>query len=219
MRERSSPADDSPVQGLKLAYIGDPITYLLYAGRWFPMVGYGTNRFTAIISVSVPAGYTVIGSGKQSAGPGAAKPRKAQPRVARAVRKAALNRLAIPAGGQTVTFTYEDRPSFPGTILIGKYVETKSTEGGLEHQRVHNAGTQGGGRTIRRYGRERILLLHDDLRAAVRSETERGGIAERHRAIGMGSGDCRACRASLHGKGRLPPAGEHASRISGSEPW
>ncbi len=27
-------SDDSPVPGLKLAYIGDPITYLLYAGRW-----------------------------------------------------------------------------------------------------------------------------------------------------------------------------------------
>ena len=50
--------DDSPVQGLKVAYIGDPVlTYLLYAGRWFPMVGYGINRFTpAIISVSVPTG-------------------------------------------------------------------------------------------------------------------------------------------------------------------
>ena len=61
-------SDDSPVQGLKLAYIGDPITYLLYAGRWFPMVGYGINRFTSTISVSVPAGYTVIGSGKQTTG-------------------------------------------------------------------------------------------------------------------------------------------------------
>ena len=61
-------ADDSPVPGLKLAYIGDPITYLLYAGRWFPTSGYGINRFTSTISVSVPAGYTVIGSGKQTAG-------------------------------------------------------------------------------------------------------------------------------------------------------
>ncbi len=49
-------ADDSPVQGLKLAYVGDPITYLLYAGRWFPMVGYGTNRFTSTISVSCARG-------------------------------------------------------------------------------------------------------------------------------------------------------------------
>jgi hypothetical protein len=123
-------ADDSPVPGLKLAYIGDPITYLLYAGRWFPMVGYGTNRFTATISVSVPAGYTVLASGKESGAPGpeveegAPAPRKGQP-------KDALTRLATPAGGQTLTFTYEDRPSFPGTILIGKYVQTKSTEGGL----------------------------------------------------------------------------------------
>ncbi len=61
-------ADDSPVPGLKLAYIGDPITYLLYAGGWFPMVGYGTNRFTSTISISVPAGYTVIGSGKETTG-------------------------------------------------------------------------------------------------------------------------------------------------------
>ena len=61
-------SDDSPVQGLKLAYIGDPITYLLYAGRWFPMVGYGINRFTSTISVSVPAGYTAVGSGKRDDG-------------------------------------------------------------------------------------------------------------------------------------------------------
>ncbi|MGA2905892.1 MAG: M1 family aminopeptidase [Candidatus Korobacteraceae bacterium] len=127
-------ADDSPVPGLKLAYIGDPITYLLYAGRWFPMAGYGTNRFTATISVSVPPGYTVIASGKGSAAPGheveaentpkSTPGRKGQPQDT-------LTRLATPAGGQTLTFTYEDRPCFPGTVLIGKFVQTKSTEGGL----------------------------------------------------------------------------------------
>jgi len=121
--------DDSPVPGLKLAYIGDPITYLLYAGRWFPMVGYGTNRFTATISVSVPSGYTVVASGKQSAAPAEVQEKvsashKGQPADT-------LTRLATPSGGQTLTFTYEDRPSFPGTVIIGKYVQTKSTEGGL----------------------------------------------------------------------------------------
>jgi aminopeptidase N len=120
--------DDSPVPGLKLAYVGDPITYLLYAGRWFPMVGYGTNRFTATISVSVPPGYTVIASGKQSAAPEVQEKvpasRKGQPADT-------LTRLATPSGGQTLTFTYEDRPSFPGTVIIGKFVQTKSTEGGL----------------------------------------------------------------------------------------
>jgi hypothetical protein len=48
-------ADDSPEPGLKLAYVGDPITYLLYAGAWFPIVGYGTNRFSSTISISAPA--------------------------------------------------------------------------------------------------------------------------------------------------------------------
>ncbi|HUI83741.1 MAG TPA: M1 family aminopeptidase [Candidatus Binatia bacterium] len=123
-------ADDSPVPGLKLAYIGDPITYLLYAGRWFPMVGYGTNRFTATISVSVPAGYTVIGSGKQSAAPGP-EVEEGSPAAHKAASQGALSRLPTPAGGRTVTFTYGDRPSFPGTILIGNFVQTKSSEGGL----------------------------------------------------------------------------------------
>jgi hypothetical protein len=52
-----------PVEGLKLAYVGEPISYLLYAGRWFPMTGYLTDRFTAEIHVKAPAGYRVIGSG------------------------------------------------------------------------------------------------------------------------------------------------------------
>jgi tetratricopeptide (TPR) repeat protein len=72
----------------------------------------------------------VIGSGKPSAGPGSEATENA-PAPRKGGSQSALNRLATPAGGQTFTFTYEDRPSFPGTILIGKYVESKSTEGGL----------------------------------------------------------------------------------------
>ena len=59
-------ADESPVPGLKLASIEDDTSYLLYASRWFPMTGYGINRFTATISVSVPAHMVVIGSGKMT---------------------------------------------------------------------------------------------------------------------------------------------------------
>ena len=68
-RAASQSADDSPVQGLKLAYVGDDTSYLLYAGRWFPVSGYGTNRFTATMKITVPAGRTVIGSGKQGPPP------------------------------------------------------------------------------------------------------------------------------------------------------
>src|ERR1700681_3526617 len=56
-------ADDSPVQGMKLASINDDTTYLLYAGRWFPVNAYGINRFTATINVTVPAHMVAIGSG------------------------------------------------------------------------------------------------------------------------------------------------------------
>jgi len=127
-------ADDSPVPGLKLAYIGDPISYLLYAGAWFPMVGYGTNRFRSTIGISVPTGYAVIGSGKEATGVMPALGEEAEaPRAA--ARKSAVSagpaKLAIPQGDSTYTFTYA-KASFPGTVLIGKYDQTKSSEGGLD---------------------------------------------------------------------------------------
>jgi len=127
-------ADDSPVPGLKLAYVGDPISYLLYAGAWFPMVGYGTNRFSATIGISAPTGYTVIGSGKVSSGMPPIAENVETPRAANAKRTAAAaasGKLTVPAGYTTQTFTYA-RASFPGTILIGKYEQTKSSEGGLD---------------------------------------------------------------------------------------
>ena len=61
-----SSADDSPVEGLKLASIDDDTSYLLYAGRWFPVNGYGINRFTSTISITLPAHMTVIGSGQET---------------------------------------------------------------------------------------------------------------------------------------------------------
>ncbi|HEV8524372.1 MAG TPA: M1 family aminopeptidase [Terriglobales bacterium] len=130
-------ADESPVPGLKLAYIGDDITYLLYAGRWFPVVGYGTNRFTATIEVTVPAGMSVIGSGRKSAGPAmAAAPAAAAPETAagkKRGRKAAAPPAPAPVrvpGKTTFTFAW-DRPSFPGTIIAGSFEESVHNAGGL----------------------------------------------------------------------------------------
>src|SRR6266705_3455530 len=60
-------ADESPVEGLKLAYVGEGTSYLLYPGRWFPVVGYGVDRFTADVNITVPTGITVIGSGRAAA--------------------------------------------------------------------------------------------------------------------------------------------------------
>src|ERR1700738_3516304 len=108
-------ADESPVPGLKLAYIGDDTSYLLYAGRWFPVSGYGLNRFTSTISVTVPAHMVVIGSGKRTVtdNPPSKKP----------------NTNGLP----TKTFTFVDtKPSFPGTIVAGIFQEYKSDEAGLD---------------------------------------------------------------------------------------
>jgi tetratricopeptide (TPR) repeat protein len=108
-------ADDSPVPGLKLAYIGDDTSYLLYAGRWFPVSGYGLNRFTANISVTVPAHMRVIGSGKETVtdNPASAKP----------------NTNGLPT--KTFKFVY-NKPSFPGTIVAGIFQEYKSDDAGLD---------------------------------------------------------------------------------------
>src|SRR5947207_10028703 len=91
-------ADESPVQGLKLASIADDTSYLLYAGRWFPVNAYGINRFTATMNVTVPAHMTVIGSGKQSISNAAATKRPSAGAVS----------------GKTYTFVWDKR-SFPGT--------------------------------------------------------------------------------------------------------
>jgi len=108
-------ADNSPVPGLKLAYIGDDTTYLLYAGRWFPVNGFGLNRFTSTINVTVPAHMLAIGSGKETMTEPAA-PKKPATSV-------------LP----TKTFTFvSNKPSFPGTIIAGIFQEHKSDEAGLD---------------------------------------------------------------------------------------
>ncbi|MFZ0685563.1 MAG: M1 family aminopeptidase [Terriglobales bacterium] len=108
-------SDDSPVQGLKLAYVGPDTSYLLYSGLWFPVAGYGVNRFTSTISVTVPSHMLVIGSGKEPAA------------AAAAAKKPAVDL----ANSKTFTFTW-DKPSFPGTIIAGTFKEYKSDDAGLD---------------------------------------------------------------------------------------
>src|SRR5271157_4659985 len=62
-----SSADGSPVEGIKVAYIGPEGSYLLYPGRWFPVSAYGVNRFSATMNITVPSDETVIASGKLAA--------------------------------------------------------------------------------------------------------------------------------------------------------
>ena len=109
-------ANDSPVEGLKLAYINDDTSYLLYAGRWFPVNAYGVNRFTATINVTVPVQMVVIGSGKQSNPSSSSLPKKGGDDA-----------------GPTKTYSFVwNKPSFPGTIIAGTFQEFKSDEAGID---------------------------------------------------------------------------------------
>jgi tetratricopeptide (TPR) repeat protein len=58
--------EDSPVEGIRFAAIHPDFAFLLYPARWFPVSGYSTDRFAADMRVSVPMGYTVLGSGMDS---------------------------------------------------------------------------------------------------------------------------------------------------------
>jgi len=85
--------EDSPVYGIKFAAIHPDFAYLLYPARWFPVSGYTTDRFTADVRVTVPTGYTVLGSGIDS-------------------RQA--------AGDKNVFEFKFEHPSFPGSIAVVK---------------------------------------------------------------------------------------------------
>jgi hypothetical protein len=93
--------EDGPVEGLKLAAIQEPISYLLYPSRWFPMTGYMTDRFTAEMHIRVPQGMQVFSSGSV----GAPKPVT----------------LSTGKPGEEYDFKWT-KPGFPGTVIAGRFV-------------------------------------------------------------------------------------------------
>ena len=117
-------SEDGPVEGLKLAAIQEPITYLLYAARWFPTTGFMTDRFTAEMHIKVPQGMKVFASGAQ----GASHPVT----------------LADGKPGDQFDFNW-NKPGFPGTVIAGRYVNPVSVGAGnvkvyltVAHQQAGN---------------------------------------------------------------------------------
>jgi hypothetical protein len=94
--------EDGPVEGLKLAAIQEPISYLLYASRWFPITGFMTNRFTAEMKIRVPQGMRVFSSG------GTGAPQNVT--------------LANGKPGTQYSFNWSTA-GFPGTVVAGRYVD------------------------------------------------------------------------------------------------
>jgi tetratricopeptide (TPR) repeat protein len=93
--------EDGPVEGLKLAAIQEPITYLLYTARWFPTTGLMTDRFTAQLHIKVPQGMKVFASGMQGT----------------------LKSVTLANGKPGDEFDFNwDKPGFPGTVIAGRYL-------------------------------------------------------------------------------------------------
>ncbi len=132
-----SGSEESPVEGLKLASIGTPISYLFYPARWFPMTGYLTDRFTADIHMTVPLGYRVIGSG-------------------------AVNPLT--QSGGTFEFRW-DKPGFPGTIIAGKFNPPLPGAQRVVYPHLDDRCPQSTGPGLRRYRSQGVQFLYWHLRA------------------------------------------------------
>ena len=102
-------SEDGPVEGLKLAAIQEPISYLLYPARWFPTTGYLTDRFTAEMHIRVPQGMKVFASG--------------------AVGASKSVTLSNGKTGDEFYFKWK-KPGFPGTVIAGRYVGPVSVGAG-----------------------------------------------------------------------------------------
>lgn len=90
--------DTSPLDGINFVRIADPVSILLYPGRWFPisLPGLFTDRFTSEIHVTVPAGERAVGSN--------------------------ITGQHNVAGGKTEYVFNWTKPGFPGTIVAGKFL-------------------------------------------------------------------------------------------------
>ncbi len=117
-------ADTSPVEGIKLASIEDPISILLYPGRWFPMspTGLYTDRFTAEMHIKVPSDERVVGSGPVGT------PKS--------------------VGNETQYDFSWTKPGFPGTIVAGKFIAPQHVDNfQIYTLDTHKAGALGFGHT------------------------------------------------------------------------
>lgn len=106
-------AETSPVEGIDFAQVADPVSFLLYPGRWFPMNGLFTDRFTAEIHVTVPKGERALGSG-------------------------ITGEHKLP--GDRTEYVYNwTKPGFPGAIVAGKFETVHAADAPNVHVYVTDA--------------------------------------------------------------------------------
>ncbi len=104
-------AENSPVPGIRVAFIDRDAAYLLLPSRWFPLTNFPSNRYTATFHLNVPDNFAVAGTGKASA---------AQPMASTG-----------PAAGGRLLYTFDCKTPAPnGSFVAGNLqLNPKQAEG------------------------------------------------------------------------------------------
>ncbi|MEJ7617560.1 MAG: M1 family aminopeptidase [Pyrinomonadaceae bacterium] len=110
--------EGGPLPTKRLAYVGSDGSYLMYAARWYPFHDYAADRATADITVIVPSGMQVAGSGDE-----------------------APTQTAGAKGTTRVRFVHR-QPALVGNIVAGPYVNRNLRFGNYEVQFFVKPGSE-----------------------------------------------------------------------------
>lgn len=97
--------EESPVFGIKFAAIHPDFAYFMYPARWFPVNDYTADRFSSDLKITVPAGFSVVGSAIPST-------------------------ETAPEGKTTYRFQFQ-QASFPGSIAVVRGEPKQISSGGV----------------------------------------------------------------------------------------
>ncbi len=98
--------EDSPIYGIRFAAVQTDHAWLLYPGRWFPVAGYTSDRYTMELTVETPQGYKAISSGVELPQGAAVKFQSLQPGFDGSVAIVPAGARKVSAQGITTDFYF-----------------------------------------------------------------------------------------------------------------
>jgi aminopeptidase N len=134
--------EGGPLLNKRLAYVGPELSYLMYAGRWFPFHEYAADRATSDITITVPAGYTVAGASDEPV----AQSSGAQflPPAGETGSRTAPARTTAQAGASLQSYRFVSRqPTLVGNFAVGRFVTRTLRMGGYELAFYVQPGSEG----------------------------------------------------------------------------